>query len=144
MNMETVNQIITAIMPYVITIVTALAGYLATRISKKFEEKINTQTKKEVAEATVNYVQQVYETLDGKDKLKKALETSVEWLNQKGIKVTEAEMTILIESAIKGAKQGWNAQEMQEIDIKMNRLALNESISSEEINTEDTAVKEDK
>lgn len=116
--MEQLNQIITAIMPYVVTIVTALFGYLAVRVKSKLDEKVNTQTKKEVAEATVNYVQQVFESLDGKEKLKKALETSIQWLNEKGIKVTEVEMTILLEAAIKGAKQGWNEQKLQEASVK--------------------------
>ena len=94
-------------MPYVITIVTAIFGYLAVRVKAKFDEKINTETKRAVIEDTVKYVQQVYETLDGKEKLQKALETSIEWLNQKGIKITEAEATILIEAAVKGFKEGW-------------------------------------
>ena len=104
---EWVNQIITSVMPYVVTIVTAIAGYVAIKIKSKFEEKINTETKKEVAEATVKYVQQVYDTLGGKEKFQKALETMVTWLNEKGINITEAEATILIEASVKGFKEGW-------------------------------------
>ena len=135
--MEQVNQIINAIMPYVVTIVTALFGYLAVRVKTKLDEKLNTQAKKEVAEATVNYVQQVYESLDGKDKLKKALETSITWLNQKGIKVTEAEMTILIEAAIKGAKEGWLSTEAKQIEVN-NIKALNEVQEATIENIEET------
>ena len=98
--MENVNQIVNAIMPYVITIVTAIVGYVAVVIKNKFEEKVNTQTKREVVEATVKYVQQLYETLDGKEKFQKALETSTEWLNEKGVKITEAEASILIDEAV--------------------------------------------
>lgn len=105
---EWVNQLITSIMPYVVTIVTAIAGYVAIKIKSKFEEKINTETKKEVAEATVKYVQQVYDTLEGKEKFKKALETMLTWLNEKGINITEAEATILIEASVKGFKEGWS------------------------------------
>ena len=115
--MDNLNQIINAIMPYVVTIVTAIFAYLAVRIKTKLEEKLNTQAKKEVAEATVNYIQQVYSALDGKEKLQKALETSTEWLESKGIKVSEAEMTILIEAAIKGAKEGWATQKIAENDL---------------------------
>lgn len=105
--MENVNQIMSAIMPYVITIVTAIFGYVAVAIKSKLSKKLDTDTKKEIVSETVKYVQQVYETLDGKEKLRKALDTSIEWLNEKGIKITEAEATILIESAIKGFKDGW-------------------------------------
>lgn len=110
---EQLNTIVDALMPYVITIVTAIAGYVALVIKKKFEEKINTDTKKEVVEATVKYVQQVYYALDGKDKLQKALETSVEWLNEKGIVINEAEATILIEAAVKGFKSTWETPALE-------------------------------
>ena len=114
--MDNLNQIINAIMPYVVTIVTAIFAYLAVRIKTKLEEKLNTQAKKEVAEATVNYIQQVYSALDGKEKLQKALETATEWLESKGIKVSEVEMTISIEAAIKGAKEG-SIQKIAENDL---------------------------
>lgn len=105
--MENVNQIVSAIMPYIITIVTAIFGYVAIVIKNKLASKVDTDTKKEIIGETVKYIQQVYETLDGKEKLRKALDTSIEWLNEKGIKITEVEATILIESAIKGFKDGW-------------------------------------
>lgn len=106
--MEQLNQIINALMPYVITVVTAIAGYVALKIKSKLDEKINTETKREVVEATVLWVQQVYEALDGKEKLQKALTASIEWLNEKGIKITEAEATMLIEASIKGFKDSWS------------------------------------
>lgn len=116
--METLNQIMSALTPYLVTLVTAFAAYVVAIIKKKLTEKLDTQTKKDIAEATVNYVEQVFEDLDGKEKLQKALETSTQWLNEKGIKVTEAEMTMFIEAAIKGAKQGWNEQKLQEASVK--------------------------
>lgn len=125
--MEQLNQIISALMPYVITIVTAIAGYVALKVKNKFEEKINTETKKEVVEATVKYIQQVYEALDGKEKLQKALETSIEWLNEKGISITEAEATILIEAAIKGFKDSWETPKAieapaEEVTVKESEI----------------------
>lgn len=138
--MENLNQIINAIMPYVVTIVTAVFAYLAVRIKTKLEEKLNTQAKKEVAEATVNYIQQVYSALDGKEKLQKALETATEWLESKGIKVSEAEMTILIEAAIKGAKEGWATQKIAENDLIISSAQVQalETETAEEADTEET------
>lgn len=122
--MEQLNQIINALMPYVITIVTAIGGYVALKIKSKFEEKANaetekisTETKREVVEATVLWVQQVYEALDGKEKLRKALDASIEWLNEKGISITEAEATMLIEASIKGFKDTWNHPVIEEIEV---------------------------
>lgn len=138
--MDNLNQIINAIMPYVVTIVTAIFAYLAVRIKTKLEEKLNTQAKKEVAEATVNYIQQVYSTLDGKEKLQKALETATEWLESKGIKVSEAEMTILIEAAIKGAKEGWATQKIAENDLIISSAQVQalETETTESETTEET------
>jgi LL-H family phage holin len=138
--MDNLNQIINAIMPYVVTIVTAIFAYLAVRIKTKLEEKLNTQAKKEVAEATVNYIQQVYSTLDGKGKLQKALETATEWLESKGIKVSEAEMTILIEAAIKGAKEGWATQKIAENDLIISSAQVQalETETTESETTEET------
>lgn len=105
--MEQLNLLLDALMPTIISIVTAIAGYVAVVIKNKIAEKVDTETKKEVVEATVKYVQQVYETLDGPEKLQKALETTLQWLSEKGIIISETEATILIEAAIKGLKQGW-------------------------------------
>lgn len=108
---ELLQQTMTALAPYIITIITAVVGYWAAQIKKKFDEKLDTETKKQVVKDTVNYVQQVYETLEGPEKLKKAIQTASEWLQEKGITVTEAELNILIESTIKAAKDGWYSAE---------------------------------
>ena len=60
--MENVNQIVSAIMPYIITIVTAIFGYVAIVIKNKLASKVDTDTKKEIIGETVKYIQQVYET----------------------------------------------------------------------------------
>lgn len=109
--MEILQQIATAIAPYIVMVVTAVVGYWASQIKKKYDEKIDTDVKKQVVKDTVNYVQQVYETLQGPEKLEKAIQTASEWLQEKGITITEAELTILIESAIKAAKNSWKSEE---------------------------------
>nr|DAK38271.1 MAG TPA: holin [Caudoviricetes sp.] len=105
--MEIVNSLIHTLMPYVITIVGALAGYVAVSIKNKLDEKLNTDTKRTIAKQTVQYVQQVYQTLNGPEKLDKAINTFTELLNEKGIKVTEVETRVLIESAVKSFKDSW-------------------------------------
>lgn len=105
--MEIVNSLIHTLMPYVITIVGALAGYVAVSIKNKLDEKLNTDTKRTIAKQTVQYVQQVYQTLNGPEKLDKAINTFTELLNEKGIKVTDVETRVLIESAVKSFKDSW-------------------------------------
>ena len=117
--MEIVNSLIHTLMPYVITIVGALAGYVAVSIKNKLDEKLNTDTKRTIAKQTVQYVQQVYQTLNGPEKLDKAINTFVELLNEKGIKVTEVETRVLIESAVKSFKDSWENNNTEEIGKKL-------------------------
>lgn len=120
---ELLQQTITALVPYIVTIVTAIVGYWASQIKKKYNEKLDTEVKKQVVKDTVNYIQQVYETLSGPEKLQKAIQTSTEWLQEKGIPVTEAELNILIESSIKAAKDAWYSEEskcLPEVVVDVN------------------------
>lgn len=117
--MEIVNSLIHTLMPYVITIVGALAGYVAVSIKNKLDEKLNTDTKRTIAKQTVQYVQQVYQTLNGPEKLDKAINTFVELLNEKGIKATEVETRVLIESAVKSFKDSWENNTTEETGKKL-------------------------
>lgn len=86
------------------TIITALASFIGVSIKNAYTKYINTQTKKEVVKDTVNYVEQVFKDIHGQEKLDKAKEKALEWLNEKGIKISETELEILIESAVNGLK----------------------------------------
>lgn len=86
------------------TIITALASFVGVSIKNAYTKYINTQTKKEIVKDTVNYVEQVFKDIHGKEKLEKAKEKALEWLNEKGIKISETELEILIESAVNGLK----------------------------------------
>ena len=92
-----IKTIITDIAPIVIaTIGTFLIGI----IKAKYSEYVNTDTKKEIAMLTVRYVEQVFKTLHGTEKLDKAKSAFIKMLNDKGIKVTDDEVTMLIEAAV--------------------------------------------
>ena len=108
---ENLTQFINAIMPYVITIVTALLGYVSVVIKNKISKKLDTQTKQEVARATVEYVEQVYQALGGAEKLQKAIEQARLILQEKGISITEVELKMLLESAVYGMNKEKNAAE---------------------------------
>lgn len=108
---ENLTQFINAIMPYVITIVTALLGYVSVTIKNKISKKLDTQTKQEVARATVEYVEQVYQALGGAEKLQKAIEQARLILQEKGISITEVELKMLLESAVYGMNKEKNAAE---------------------------------
>mgnify|MGYP003298281427 FL=1 len=104
---EILDQVIAILLPAVATL---LAGWLAVvgnKIKSLYTEKVNTQIKKDVVDATVTYVQQVYKALNGEEKLEKAIDRASVILTEKGIPISEAELTMLIESAVYGLKQGW-------------------------------------
>lgn len=85
----------------IVPIVLATVGtFLIGLIKAKYSQYVNTDTKKEIAMLTVRYVEQVFTALHGKDKLEKAKSTFVDMLNEKGIKVSESEIDMLLEAAV--------------------------------------------
>lgn len=88
------------IMQMILIALATIGTFLVGIIKAKYSEYINTDTKKEIAMLTVRYVEQVFKTLHGTEKLDKAKSAFVKMLNDKGIKVTDDEVTILIESAV--------------------------------------------
>ena len=99
MNEAIINQVL---IPVLATILTGVFSYIGMRIKSIYEEKVDTEVKKQIVNATVQYVEQVYSKLKGEEKLKKAIETASTWLNDKGIYVSEAELTVLLEAAVNG------------------------------------------
>lgn len=102
---EVLNKCLDIILPAVASVVTVIAGVIATKIKAKYEQKVNDETTQKVISEVVQFVQQVYKDLDGAEKLQKAIEQASIILQEKGIKVTEAEINMLIESAVFGMKQ---------------------------------------
>lgn len=96
--------------PYLLEIIaailTSVAAFIGVKIKKVYEEYVNTKTKKEIVECTVKYVEQVFKELHGEEKLNKAKDKALEWLNEKGIKVSDTELEILIEASVNGFNNG--------------------------------------
>ena len=89
------------------TIITAVASFIGVSIKKAYTKYVDTKTKKEIVEATVKYIEQIYKgvMVSNEDKLSKAKEKALEWLNSKGLKISDTELDILIESAVNGLKK---------------------------------------
>ena len=94
------NNMFEILQPYLLEIIaailTSVAAFIGVKIKKVYEEYVNTKTKKEIVECTVKYVEQVFKELHGEEKLNKAKDKALEWLNEKGIKVSDTELEILI------------------------------------------------
>ena len=86
------------------TVITAVASFIGLAIKNAYTKYVDTKTKKEIVKDTVSYVEQVFKDVHGIEKLEKAKEKALEWLNEKGIKISETELEILIESAVNSLK----------------------------------------
>lgn len=106
MDTAILDQFLSILLPSLATLLAAWFGVLGAKIKASYEEKINTQIKKDVVAETVNYVEQVYKTIKGDEKLNKAVEKASTILNEKGIPISEDELKMLIESAVYGLNQG--------------------------------------
>lgn len=82
------------------TVITAITGWLAVVIKKLATKYLNDKTKQDIAKIVVSGIEQCYKTLGGPAKLEKAIEAATEMLNEKGIKVTEVELRMLLEGAL--------------------------------------------
>ena len=104
---EVVNQLIQILLPVLATFLTGLFTYIGTRLKNAYEQKVNTETAKVVVENAVRFVEQIYKDLHSKEKLEKAVEQVSQILASKGINLSEAEINMLIESAVYGLNEGW-------------------------------------
>ena len=94
------------ILEIIAAILTGIASFIGIKIKKVYEEYVNTKVKKDVVDSTVKYIEQVYKDIHGEEKLNKAKEKALEWLNEKNISVSDTELEILIESAVNGFNNG--------------------------------------
>lgn len=100
------------ILEIITIIITGLATYIAVRFKNKYEEYINNETKRKIIKTVVNAIEQLYNDLDGSEKLKKAKENIIVLLNEKGLTITELEMDMMIEEVVNSFNQGLYKQEI--------------------------------
>lgn len=102
------NELMTELQPVIINaavvVLTTVASYVGMKIKNIYKEKVDTETKKKVVETTCRYINQLYNDLDGSQKLEKAKENIVDQLKEKGISITELELDVLIESTVNSFK----------------------------------------
>lgn len=129
--MTLLNQILDIILPAAASLVAIWFGILGSKMKATYTEKINSETKKAVAQSTVEYIEQVYKDIHGNEKLTKAIERASAILNEKGITVSETELKTLLESAVYGLSQGWTKEDVYTL-----------TPSGEEIMTEQQSIEE--
>lgn len=123
MNQEIWNSIVSVLLPVLATALTTLFTWIGVALKTAYNEKINTEIKKSVVDSVVQCVEQSYKELKNTDKLTKAMELASGWLGEKGIKVSQGELTILIESAVQGIRQGMASNTVLTINNSTSEIA---------------------
>lgn len=95
-----IEQITPAVLNLAVVCITAIFSYVGMKVKAIYNEKVNTEIKKDVVNTTVKYVEQVYKDIHGEDKLNEALKEASSILSQKGIPVSDSELKVLIEAAV--------------------------------------------
>lgn len=80
--------------------VTVIFGGLGLACKKIYKAYVTDKTKEAIAKTAAKCVEQVWKTIHGPEKLKKALEYAETMLSKKGIPFDAEEMEILIEAAV--------------------------------------------
>ena len=107
------NELVQAITPALLALLVAVIGYLAKiagtqvqRVADKYAIKAKLEANKTIVDLSVKYVQQVFKDADGETKYNEAKNKALEILSEKGIKITDAELNMLIEASVANFKQG--------------------------------------
>ena len=104
MNVELLES---SFLELLITVITAIMSYIGLKIKNIYENWVNSETKKKIVSATVQYVEQITKdiSITSENKKEKAEDKIVEWLQEKGISISNTELDILIESAVNNLKE---------------------------------------
>ena len=90
------------------TVITIVIGYVGIAVKNVYTKYVDTKTKKEIVDATVKYVEQISKSVNmsSNSKFNEAKAKAINWLNEKGIKITNDEINILIESTVNSFNKG--------------------------------------
>ena len=95
------------VLPAIVSLLAAAAAFVGAQIKRLYEKYVNDKTKQSVVRTCVKAVEQLYHDLGGPEKLEKAKASAVEMLNEKGIPITDLELSMLIESAVSEFNYGF-------------------------------------
>ena len=137
---EILNQALSILVPALATAIAGWFAYLGNKLKNAYQEKVNNETAQAVVKDVVQFVEQVYTDLHGKEKLQKAIEQVSTILQNKGIKITETEIMMLIESAVYGLNEGLtNEKQEKELDNAIKELTeTTEDLVEKEINEDNS------
>lgn len=92
--------ITTYLIPLLMAILTGVLTWIGTKIKSVIEEKVTNEKVKDIIYDVVRYTEQTSKELTSSEKFERALKEASEWLNSKGINITELELKIMIEATV--------------------------------------------
>ena len=101
-----INLVVSNLSEIIITALIGVASYAITTIGSKAKKWLDDLRIANFAEDTVKCINQAYETFTNEEKYEKAKADILEWLSTEGLKITEAKLKIVIESAVAKNKKG--------------------------------------
>lgn len=87
-------------------VITGIVSYIGIKLKTLYKDKINSEIIKKIVEDTVKYVEQITKdiSITSENKKQKAKDKILEWLDVKGLYISNTELDILIESAVNSLK----------------------------------------
>ena len=129
------NEALSILIP---ALATALAGwfaYIGNKLKNAYQEKINNETAQAVVKDVVQFVEQVYNDIHGKEKLDKAVNQVATILQSRNINISREEIVMLIESAVYGLNEGLTKEIEEAIkDTNEDIKSLTEASKEDESN----------
>lgn len=93
------------IIEIITVLLTGFITYVVSIIKRKYEEYVNTDTKRKIVKTVVGGIEQIYKEMDGNSKLVKAKENIISLLNEKNLSISELELNMLIEEVVNSFNQ---------------------------------------
>ena len=97
MFLEIINTYGAEILGTMLVALAGIFGMVAKNLAVKF---LDTDAKRTLAKTVVQFTEQVYKNLHGEEKFGAALAVFSQRLEEKGIRASETEMKVLLESAV--------------------------------------------
>lgn len=94
-------------------IITGVIGLVGVAVRNYLKNIADDSTRRKAVKTGVLAVEQLYKDLHGEEKFKKCCELVVEYLNEKGLTITELQLRMLIEAEVKQMND-WIVTELSE------------------------------
>lgn len=136
------NSLVEQLVPYLVSIVTIILGYVSFRVGKVIDGAMNKydiydaiKTNQTIVKASVEYAEQVFKEAKGQEKFELAKERAVQIFKERGIEISEKELNTLIEQSVFQFKNGMN-ESHQTTEVLEYDNVEEFPVATEEENTE--------